>query len=79
MSNETIILLVLLVLVLGVLPAWPHSNEWGYRPTGVLTIFLIIFLIWAVADHRPLFRSSVGSDIKQTGRDAADSIRRAVQ
>ena len=81
MSNEMILLLVLLVLALGVWPAWPHSNTWGYRPSGILIILLLVFFIWTLADHRPLFRRDmhdVGSDLQQAGRDTADSVRRAV-
>jgi Protein of unknown function (DUF3309) len=44
------VLMVLLVLMLiGALPAWPHSRNWGYAPTGglglVLTILIILFLL----------------------------------
>ncbi len=79
MSTETLLLLIVIALILGVLPAWPHSKSWGYGPTSVLTIFLILFLIWAIAGGRPLFRRTVGQEIKSTGRDVADSIRRVVQ
>ena len=78
MSTETIILFVVLVLVVGAFPTWPHSRSWGYAPTGVLTLLLVVFLIWAIAGGRPLFRSS-GQDLKSAGRDVADSIRHAVQ
>jgi hypothetical protein len=40
-----ILLIVLLVLLLGGLPAWPYSREWGYGPSGVLGLVLIIVLI----------------------------------
>ena len=90
MTTETLLVLVLLVLVLGALPTWPYSTSWGYAPTGVLTLLLVFLLIWAVAGGRPLFRSGtrqevktavqdVGQDLKSVGRDAADSIRNAVQ
>ncbi len=40
------ILLVLLVLMLfGAIPAWPHSRNWGYGPSGGLGLVLIIFVI----------------------------------
>lgn len=89
MTNEMILLLILLVLAMSLLPAWPYSSAWGYRPSGTLLLLLLIFFIWTLAGNRPLFRSTgqdikatvrdVGADIKATGRDAADSIRRAVQ
>ena len=41
-----LILLIILVLVLlGVVPAWPHSRGWGYRPTGIVGVILIVVLI----------------------------------
>ncbi len=79
MSIETIILLIVLVLVIGALPSWPHSRSWGYGPTSILTVLLVIFLVWAIAGGRPLFRGSVGHDIQSAGRDMGDSVRRAVQ
>jgi hypothetical protein len=42
----TLILVILLVLILvGVFPAWPHSREWGYGPSGVLGVVLVILLV----------------------------------
>ena len=79
MSTETLLLLIVIALVFVVLPAWPYSKSWGYRPTGVLTILLVVFLIWAIAGRRPLFRSTVGQDIESAGHDIADSVRRAVR
>ncbi len=79
MSNETLALFIVIVLVVIALPAWPYSKSWGYRPISVLTVLLIIFLIWAIAAGRPLFRSTVEQDLTAAGRDMADSIRRAVQ
>ncbi len=82
MSTETLLLLVLIIVVIGALPTWPYSKPWGYAPTGILTLLLLIFIVWAVAGGRPLFRSSMddaGHDLKAAGRDVADSIRHAVQ
>jgi len=76
---ETLLLIVLIVFLVGALPAWSYSKPWGYAPTGILTLVLIIFLVWAIAGGRPLFRNSVEQDLKQTGRDAAASIRHAVE
>ena len=49
MSIGTILLIVLVLIVLGVLPSWPHSRSWGYVPSGgiglVLVIILILFLL----------------------------------
>lgn len=49
MSLGTILLIVLVLLLLGVIPTWPHSRQWGYYPSGgiglVLLIVLILFLM----------------------------------
>lgn len=89
MSTETLLLVVLIVLLSGALPVWPYSRSWGYAPTGVFTVVLVIFLMWTLSGERPLFRRTgqdikatvqdAGDDIKSMGRDAADSIRRTVQ
>ena len=42
----TILLIVLILMLLGALPAWPHSRNWGYYPSGGLgTIILILVII----------------------------------
>lgn len=41
----TILLIVLILLLLGALPAWPHSRNWGYAPGGGLGLVLIIVLV----------------------------------
>lgn len=45
MSLGTILIIVLLLMLLGVIPTWPHSRSWGYRPTGILGTILIIVLV----------------------------------
>jgi hypothetical protein len=45
MSLGTILLIVLILMVVGVIPAWPHSMSWGYRPSGVLGVVLLIVVI----------------------------------
>lgn len=45
MSLGTILLIVLLLMLVGALPAWPHSRSWGYGPTGGLGLVLIIVLV----------------------------------
>ena len=79
MSVETSLLFIILAFVVVSLPAWPYSKSWGYTPIGVLTVLLVIYLIWAIAGERPLFKRTVGDDIRDAGRDVADSIRDAVQ
>jgi hypothetical protein len=44
----TVLLIVLLLLLIGALPTWPHSREWGYYPSGglgILAVVLILFLL----------------------------------
>jgi hypothetical protein len=41
----TILIVVLILVLVGALPAWPHSRSWGYAPTGVLGTLLIVVLI----------------------------------
>ncbi|MGH6750675.1 MAG: DUF3309 family protein [Candidatus Binatia bacterium] len=41
----TILLIVLVLALLGAVPAWPHSREWGYAPSGVLGTVVIVVLI----------------------------------
>ena len=45
MSAYTILLIVLIVLLLGSLPAWPYSNGWGYYPSGGLGLVVLILII----------------------------------
>ena len=41
----TILLIILVLLLIGGLPTWPHSRAWGYGPSGLIGTILIIFLI----------------------------------
>jgi hypothetical protein len=41
----TILLVLLVLMLLGVIPAWPHSRSWGYGPSGGLGLVLLIVLI----------------------------------
>ena len=45
MSIGTILLVILVLALLGVIPTWPHSREWGYGPSGVVGLILVIVLI----------------------------------
>ncbi|MFM0438021.1 DUF3309 family protein [Paraburkholderia strydomiana] len=46
---RTILLVVLILLLIGALPTWPHSRSWGYAPTGGLGIVLIVVIVLLVA------------------------------
>lgn len=45
MGLGTILLIVLILLLLGAVPSWPHSRSWGYYPSGALGVILVIVLI----------------------------------
>jgi Protein of unknown function (DUF3309) len=45
MSLGTILLIILVLMLIGVLPTWPHSSSWGYYPSGGLGTVLIVVLI----------------------------------
>jgi hypothetical protein len=48
MSIGTILLIVLVLLLIGALPAWPYSTGWGYYPSGGLGLVLIVLLVQVV-------------------------------
>lgn len=41
----TILIVVVILLLLGVLPTWPHSRQWGYYPSGGLGLVLLILIV----------------------------------
>ena len=45
MPLGTILLILFILLLLGVLPTWPHSRSWGYYPSGGLGLVLIILIV----------------------------------
>jgi hypothetical protein len=45
MSLGTILLIVLVLILIGVIPAWPHSRSWGYAPGGVVGLLVVILLV----------------------------------
>ena len=45
MSLGTILLIVLILMLIGVFPSWPHSSSWGYGPSGALGVVVIIALV----------------------------------
>jgi Protein of unknown function (DUF3309) len=44
----TILLVILVLMLLGVVPAWPHSRNWGYAPSGTLGLIVLILLVLIV-------------------------------
>lgn len=45
MSLGTILLIVLILILVGAIPAWPHSKGWGYGPSGALGLIAIILIV----------------------------------
>ena len=41
----TILLVILVLMLLGVIPAWPHSRNWGYAPSGTVGLIVLILLL----------------------------------
>ena len=48
---STILLIILVLLLVGALPAWPYSSGWGYWPSGGLGLILLILIILALTGH----------------------------
>lgn len=48
MSLGTILLIILILMLIGAIPTWPHSRGWGYGPSGGLGLVLVILLILLV-------------------------------
>lgn len=44
MSIGTLLLIILVLMLLGALPTWPHSRSWGYGPSGVLTLLAVVLV-----------------------------------
>ena len=51
MSLGTIVLIILVLALLGVFPAWPHSRSWGYGPSGGLGLVVLVLLILLLTGH----------------------------
>jgi hypothetical protein len=47
MTVGTILLIVLILLLIGVIPTWPHSRGWGYGPSGILRVVLVVLIVHA--------------------------------
>ncbi|QPC90446.1 DUF3309 family protein [Mesorhizobium sp. INR15] len=45
MPISTIVIIVLILVLIGAVPAWPHSRSWGYGPSGIISIVLVVFLV----------------------------------
>jgi hypothetical protein len=45
MSLGTILLIILILMLIGVMPTWPHSRSWGYGPSGALGLVVVIIIV----------------------------------
>ena len=45
MSLGTILLIVLVLVLVGAIPAWPYSRSWGYGPSGIVGLIVVVLLI----------------------------------
>ena len=41
----TILIIILILILFGAIPTWPHSRNWGYGPSGIVALILVILLI----------------------------------
>ncbi len=45
MTLSTILVIILVLILIGAIPAWPHSRAWGYGPSGIVGVILVVLLI----------------------------------
>ena len=45
MTIGTILVIILILILIGAVPAWPHSRSWGYGPSGIVGVIVIVLLI----------------------------------
>jgi Protein of unknown function (DUF3309) len=45
MKMGLIVLIIIIILLVGAFPTWPHSQSWGYGPSGILGVILVVILI----------------------------------
>ena len=51
---STILLVILILVLLGALPSWPYSRGWGYGPSGIVGVVLVVVLIMALMNRTPI-------------------------
>jgi hypothetical protein len=51
---STILLVLLVLLLIGAVPAWPHSRAWGYGPSGLIGIVLVIVIVMTLMRTAPV-------------------------
>lgn len=51
MTLGTILLIILVLLLIGAIPSWPHSRRWGYAPSGLLGFVLVVVVVLLLLDR----------------------------
>lgn len=54
MTLSTILLIILILALVGALPSWPHSRSWGYGPSGLVGVVLVVVLVLALLQRTPI-------------------------
>jgi hypothetical protein len=54
MTLSTLLLIIVILALVGALPSWPHSRGWGYGPSGLLGLVLVVLLVMALMDRAPV-------------------------
>lgn len=47
----TVLLILLILLLIGAVPTWPYSRSWGYAPSGLLTVLVIVAVVALLTGH----------------------------
>jgi hypothetical protein len=53
MTLSTLLLIILILALVGALPSWPYSRGWGYGPSGLLGLVLVVLLVFALIERAP--------------------------
>src|SRR5580704_13085605 len=69
-----ILLILILLLLLGALPTWPYSHDWGYYPSGGLGVVLVILLIVVLWDGADGFRREHGAPASGAASSASSTM-----
>jgi Protein of unknown function (DUF3309) len=51
MSTSTILLLILILALIGAIPAWPYSKNWGYAPSGGMGLVVVVLVVLILTGH----------------------------
>jgi Protein of unknown function (DUF3309) len=54
MTLSTLLLIIFILALVGALPTWPHSRSWGYGPSGLVGVLLVVLLVVALLGRTPI-------------------------